>query len=57
MQLNDEEFKIYLGMKQVDKLNELDNKLRTIKNIMIFWVILTIIGLIIYLRLFISILL
>lgn len=46
MQFSDEEFTAFLAMKQVDKLNDMDNKLRTIKNILIFWVTLTILGLI-----------
>lgn len=53
MELTEDEFKVYLEMKQVDQLNELNNKLKIIKNIIIFWFILTLIGLAILL-LFIS---
>lgn len=45
MELSDEEFKAYLQMKQVDQLNEQDKKLKTIKNILVFWLILSMIPL------------
>lgn len=53
MQFTGEEFKVFLDMKQVDLLNDQNNKINTIKNIMVFWVVLFVIMFIISLALLI----
>lgn len=41
--LTDEEFDLYLKIKNVQMLEDIDTKQKTMKNIMIFWFIITLI--------------
>ncbi len=43
-EVSDEELSQYIAMKTLDKLSKLDEQVYIIKNIMIFWLVLTIIG-------------
>ncbi len=45
-EVTDEEFLQYISMKLIQKLDSIDDKVDTMKNIMIFWVVLTILGII-----------
>lgn len=42
--ISDEELSEYISMKVIQRLDGIDEKLYTIKNIMIFWFILTLVG-------------
>jgi len=46
-QLSDEDLNKLLSLKMLDYTKSQDEKLKTIKNIIVFWAVLTIIGLII----------
>ncbi len=43
-EVSDKELSEYISIKAIQKLDSIDNKLSTIKNIMIFWCVLTILG-------------
>ncbi len=43
-EITDTEFNQYINMKVIDRLTEMDNKINTIKGILVFWLILTICG-------------
>ena len=45
-EITDTEFSQYISMKIIDRMREMDNKINTIKNILVFWFILTIIGIV-----------
>lgn len=45
-EVTDEEFLQYISMKLIQKLDSIDDKVDTMKNIMIFWVVLTIVGIV-----------
>ncbi len=45
-EVTDEEFSQYISMKLIQKLDSIDDKVDTMKNIMIFWVVLTILSII-----------
>lgn len=49
--VTDEELSQYVFLKMLDKLANLDMKINIMKNIMIFWCVLTIISIIFYLYL------
>ncbi|HEY5583749.1 MAG TPA: hypothetical protein VIK78_04565 [Ruminiclostridium sp.] len=44
--VTEEEISQYISMKIINRLDSLDEKINTMKGIMIFWVVLTIIGMI-----------
>lgn len=45
-EVSDEERNNYIQMSLLDSIRMLNNKINTMKNIMIFWVVLTVIGII-----------
>lgn len=45
--VTDEEVSQYISMKLIQKLDSIDDKVDTMKNIMIFWVVLTILGIVV----------
>ncbi len=46
VELTDEEFDLYLKIKNAEMLEQMNSKQTTMKNIMIFWLVLTIIGIV-----------
>jgi rubrerythrin len=48
-EVTDEELSQYISMKLIQKLDGIDKKLDTMKNIMIFWLFLTILGMLVVL--------
>ncbi len=45
-EVTDEELSEYISLKSIQKLDSIDDKLSIIKNIMIFWCVLTALGII-----------
>lgn len=43
-EITDTDFNQYINMKVIERLTEIDNKINTIKGILVFWLILTIFG-------------